>query len=181
MSSLVQSTFPSPLGHLQLVADDSSLVAVIFPSHRRAPALNGREVTSHPVLERASSELDEYFRGARLSFSTPLARGGTAFQSAVWDALATIPFGETRSYQQLAVLVRKPLAVRAVGNANGRNPLSIFVPCHRVIGANGSLTGYAGGMEFKQWLLRHERRVLEKLHPLQMERPLRPQPLPLPF
>jgi methylated-DNA-[protein]-cysteine S-methyltransferase len=163
MSALVETTYSSPLGSLRLVADASCLRAVILPSHRKPPMLEAREESSHPILEQAVGELTEYFGGARREFSTPLSPHGTAFQQAVWQGLLTIPFGQTRSYSQLAVTVGKPAAVRAVGSANGRNPLSIFIPCHRVIGADGSLTGYAGGTPFKQWLLDHEATLLGRM------------------
>lgn len=109
------------------------------------------------LLDRAIDEMDEYFAGKRIAFDIPLAPEGTPFQHEVWNALRAIPFGETRSYMDVAAAIGKPRAVRAVGAANGRNPLGIVVPCHRVIGADGSLTGYAGGMERKKFLLDLER------------------------
>ena len=109
------------------------------------------------LLDRAIDEVDEYFAGKRTAFDIPLAPEGTPFQQEVWKALRAIPFGETRSYMDVARTIGKPRAVRAVGAANGRNPLGIVVPCHRVIGADGSLTGYAGGMERKKFLLDLER------------------------
>ncbi len=111
------------------------------------------------MLDLAAAELDEYFRGERRAFGTPLAAEGTPFQRKTWDALCEIPFGARWSYAELARRVGNPKAVRAVGAANGRNPLAIFVPCHRVIGSSGELTGYAGGLPIKQWLLEHEERV----------------------
>lgn len=159
----VRCFMDSPLGRLLLVAADEGLVGVYYPEHRRARNTAARDVERHPVLDSARRELAEYFDGARTRFETPLApratRGGTEFQHAVWDALLAIPFGETRSYAELARAIGRPNAVRAVGAANGQNPISIFVPCHRVIGADGSLTGYAGGLEGKRWLLAHERRL----------------------
>jgi methylated-DNA-[protein]-cysteine S-methyltransferase len=110
------------------------------------------------VLARAATQLREYFAGERRLFDLPLAPDGTGFQRLVWAALEQIPYGVTRSYGELARAIGRPAASRAVGTANSRNPISIIVPCHRVIGANGALTGYAGGMRAKQWLLDHEQR-----------------------
>ncbi len=161
-TNLVQCYTDSPVGRLRLIASDEGLVAVYYPEHRRAKNPEACDVESHPVLAVARRELSEYFAGERTSFETPLAppaiRGGTRFQHAVWEALLAIPFGETRSYREIARAIGRPNAVRAVGAANGLNPISIFVPCHRVVGSDGSLTGYAGGIEGKQWLLAHERR-----------------------
>jgi methylated-DNA-[protein]-cysteine S-methyltransferase len=153
--SLFHVDHPSPVGTLSLFADEHTLVGVYFPEH--APALEARDGAGHPVLDRARAQLDAYFAGERTSFDLPLAPPGTAFQRAVWDALRAIPFGHTRSYGQLAAAVGRPKASRAVGAANGQNPIAIVIPCHRVIGADGSLTGYGGGMPRKEWLLRHER------------------------
>jgi methylated-DNA-[protein]-cysteine S-methyltransferase len=111
------------------------------------------------VLDRAARELDEYLAGTRRSFDLPLAPRGTPFQRAVWEALTAIPYGTTATYAQLATAVGRPAAVRAVGQANGRNPIAVVVPCHRVVGADGSLTGYAGGTDRKAALLDLERRV----------------------
>lgn len=165
-AKLVRCFVDSPVGRLRLVAADEGLVGLYFPEHRHGErhARNDEatDVASHPVLDSARRELAEYFAAARATFETPLApaslRGGTAFQLAVWEALLTIPFGETRSYGDVARLIGRPSAVRAVGAANGLNPISIFVPCHRVIGGAGALTGYAGGIEAKRWLLAHESR-----------------------
>ncbi|HEY3356211.1 MAG TPA: methylated-DNA--[protein]-cysteine S-methyltransferase [Polyangia bacterium] len=162
MPVLVQKLMPSPLGALRLVATDAALVGVYLPAQAGVPA---EDVASHPVLDQTARELDEYFRGERRAFTTPLAPHGTPFQLAVWQALAAIPFGEVRSYAALAQAVGRPRAVRAVGAANGRNPLSIIVPCHRVVAAAGALTGYAGGLPAKEWLLAHERRAATRLHP----------------
>lgn len=151
----------SPLGAIRLVATDDALVGVYLPAQRPAPRLEVVEEASHPVLDRASGEFDEYFRGVRTSFSTPLAQPGTPFQLSVWAALLTIPFGERRSYTWLARHIGRPRAVRAVGSANGRNVLPIVVPCHRVVNKDGSLAGYAGGVEVKRWLLEHERATVE--------------------
>jgi methylated-DNA-[protein]-cysteine S-methyltransferase len=159
---LAHMSFPSPMGVLRLHADEVALVGVFFPEHRGAPRVETVPVRRHPVLELASAELDEYFRGVRQVFTTPLAVRGSAFQNAVWALLRGIPFGARRSYADLARALERPRAVRAVGSANGRNPLSIFVPCHRVVAADGRLSGYAGGVASKQWLLDHEQRVLAR-------------------
>jgi len=132
----------------------------------------------HPLLAAAALQLEEYFGGRRRTFTLPLDPVGTEFQKACWRVLAEIPYGETISYGQQAARVGKPKAARAVGAANGRNPLSIVVPCHRVVAADGALTGFGGGLETKRWLLEHEQRVLgESLTPesaLPQEPPLGP-------
>ncbi len=127
--------------------------------HKGAPPTAARAGAGHPVLARARAQLAEYFAGDRTAFDLPLRARGTAFQERVWTALAEIPYGETRSYATLARDIGRPAAMRATGAATGRNPLSIVVPCHRVVGSDGSLTGYAGGTARKEWLLRHERAV----------------------
>jgi methylated-DNA-[protein]-cysteine S-methyltransferase len=160
---LVERTFVSDaLGAVRIIGTDRGLVAIYFAEHRRPRVLETRVLgpdERHAVLDRATHELTEYLRGVRRSFSVPLAPDGTPFQRAVWTELTAIPFGETRSYAQLAGAVGRPRAVRAVGAANALNPLSVIVPCHRVIGSNGALTGYAGGVDRKRWLLDHESRA----------------------
>lgn len=149
------------LGALRLVATDDALVAVYFTDHRRPRDVTTRVLEddeAHAVLDRAARELAEYANGERTRFTVPIAPTGTDFQRAVWTALSAIPHGETRSYEELARAIGRPRAVRAVGSANALNPLSIVVPCHRVIGKTGSLTGYAGGIARKSWLLAHEQR-----------------------
>jgi methylated-DNA-[protein]-cysteine S-methyltransferase len=155
---LVETFYDSPVGRLRLIAQPDALVGVYFEDHKPAPReLAVERVRAHPILDAATAQLAEYFAGARRDFALPLAAQGTAFQRDVWRALRAIPFGATRAYGELAAQLGKPSASRAVGSANGRNPLSIVVPCHRVIGASGALTGYAGGSERKRWLLAHER------------------------
>ena len=144
----------TPLGTLRLVSDGTHLVTIEFEG-RHGNNADGREVCD-PVLSSCASQLKEYFAGERDTFDLPLAAGGTDFQRAVWAALADIPYGELRSYRDIAEAIDNPAAVRAVGAANGRNPLPIVVPCHRVIGSDGSLTGFAGGLEAKTRLLRLE-------------------------
>lgn len=145
----------TPVGELKLVASEKGLMAVLWenddPTRVKLPI--GEENNRHPILKQAEEQLVEYFGGKRKTFSIPLDVRGTEFQKKVWSALLTIPFGETRSYGQLAKQIKKPSASRAVGAANGRNPVSILVPCHRVIGASGKLTGFAGGLENKSILL----------------------------
>jgi len=153
----VRGYWDSPVGRLRLIAADEGLTGLYFPDHRHVRNGEGRDVERHPVLDQARRELAEYFAGKRREFQTPLAplaiRGGTEFQHAVWAALCQIPHGETRSYGDIARSIGRPSAVRAVGAANGLNPISIFVPCHRVIGGSGSLTGYGGGLDAKRSLL----------------------------
>jgi methylated-DNA-[protein]-cysteine S-methyltransferase len=152
----------SPVGELRLVASDAALVAALFMTTRHPLELDASPAAPHPVLDIAERELEEYFAGTRTVFETALSPwGGTGFQRAVWAALRDIPFAETRSYGQIAAAVGRPSAVRAVGAANGQNPLALFIPCHRVIGGDGTLTGYGGGIENKRWLLAHEHRVAQ--------------------
>jgi methylated-DNA-[protein]-cysteine S-methyltransferase len=148
-------TMPSPLGVLRLYAHADELVGVYLPD-QDAPAAPKQ---ASPVLSATAAQLAEYFAGARTQFDLPLAPRGTGFQEIVWRALVAIPFGETCSYGALARAIGRPAASRAVGAANGKNPISIIVPCHRVIAASGELTGYAGGLAAKQWLLAHELRI----------------------
>lgn len=163
MTGDLYTTMPSPVGELLLTATEAGLTRVWFEQHRhgtralhewtRAEDAGGDAAR---VLDAARVQLEEYFAGARRAFDLPLAADGTPFQRRVWDALRGIPWGETISYIELARRVGDARAVRAVGGANGRNPVSIVVPCHRVIGADGSLTGFGGGTERKRWLLEHE-------------------------
>ncbi len=151
----------SPVGPLLLAAGDDGLRLVQFESPRHPASLGADwHAGRHPVIDAAVHQLREYFAGERRSFDLPLAPQGTDFQREVWWRLAEIPFGETISYAQLAVRVGKPSATRAVGAANGRNPLPIVLPCHRVIGADGSLTGFGGGLPTKEFLLRLEGALL---------------------
>ena len=148
----------SPVGKLKLVATNAGLAAVLWENERagRVRLAQAVENRRHPVLVETRRQLAEYFAGRRKTFSVALDLRGTAFQREVWNALLTIPFGETRSYSEIARQIGKPKAVRAVGAANGRNPVAIFTPCHRVIGAGGELTGFAGGLGAKTFLLEHE-------------------------
>jgi methylated-DNA-[protein]-cysteine S-methyltransferase len=153
--SLSSKVVPSPIGRLRLVASDEGLVAVLWDNDRPLPAYLGDlvENPAHPTLLCAEKELNEYFSRNRTVFSVALDMRGTYFQKQVWEALLAIPFGETRSYGQIANQLGNPKATRAVGAANGQNPIPIIVPCHRVIGANGKLTCFGGGLEIKDQLL----------------------------
>ncbi|SCW84495.1 methylated-DNA-[protein]-cysteine S-methyltransferase [Sphingobium faniae] len=157
---LLHKVIASPVGPLKLVASDYGLKAVLWDGDdpRRVPLGVSREAASAPFLVQAEVQLDQYFAGERRSFQLPLDVAGTAFQQAVWRALLDIRYGETRSYEDLARGIGRPNASRAVGAANGRNPLSIIVPCHRVLGKNGALAGFAGGLRAKSYLLDLERR-----------------------
>lgn len=151
------TTLETPVGKLLLTADASALTGVYF-ADRHALDNAWVEAPNQAVLVQAATQLMEYFSSKRDSFELPLAASGTEFQRQVWQALRAIPYGETRSYADIAKAIGRPLAVRAVGAANGANPISIIIPCHRVVGSNGRLTGYAGGMERKQQLLALEGR-----------------------
>ncbi|ETK39995.1 MAG: cysteine methyltransferase [Pseudomonadales bacterium RIFCSPLOWO2_12_60_38] len=156
---------PSPVGELTLVARDGKLSAILWEVERANRVRLGEliEANDSPVLRETERQLKEYFAGTRNQFELELDFAGTDFQKQVWQALLTIPFGETRSYSQIAEQIGNPKAVRAVGAANGRNPISIIAPCHRVVGASGGLTGFAGGLEAKQYLLTLEDRTQAKM------------------
>ncbi|RRD67225.1 methylated-DNA--[protein]-cysteine S-methyltransferase [Comamonadaceae bacterium OH2310_COT-174] len=159
--TIFHQTIDSPVGRLLIAASDEGLHAIEFPQGRHPVKRDthwqeSRQESPHPLLSEAARQLGEYFAGQRRVFDLPLAPQGTDFQQRVWQALRAIPYGQTRSYAQLATAIGQPKAMRAVGAANGRNPLSIVVPCHRVIGANGSLVGFGGGLPVKTFLLRLE-------------------------
>ena len=159
MSTIRFRHIDSPVGALTIAASDAGLHAIEFPGDSYLlPRRDWRE-GDHPLLARAQAQLDEYFTGSRKRFDLPLAPQGTPFQRQVWQRLATIPYGDTLSYGALAASLDMPAAARAVAGANARNPLSIIVPCHRVVARDGRLSGYAGGVERKQWLLDLERRA----------------------
>jgi methylated-DNA-[protein]-cysteine S-methyltransferase len=184
VSFMLQSrVMPSPVGELTLVASERGLRAVLWlddderrvplrddgpanddppndPANERDDVHDSRAVDASRILDRAVAQLEEYFAGTRTEFDVPLDPQGTPFQQAVWNTLRTIPFGRTMSYGEQARTLGDARKARAVGGANGRNPLSIFVPCHRVVGSNGKLTGFAAGVSAKAWLLDHEQRVL---------------------
>ena len=152
----------TPLGAMLLASDGAAMTGAWFDGERYPPSVDERwqHRRDLPVLRRAASMLAEYFDGTRKVFDIALAPEGTAFQHAVWDQIFRVPYGETIAYRDLAARTGRPEAVRAAGAATGRNPLSIFVPCHRIVGADGSLTGYAGGLDRKRALLALERQDL---------------------
>ena len=149
MTTLVYRLISTPIGTLRLLSDGQALVRIEFENQHGNDGIEGGD----PVLDAASEQLLEYLGGARRQFDLPLAPVGTAFQLRVWDALLKIPFGELRNYRDIAAQLGNSGAVRAVGSANGRNPIPIVVPCHRVVGSDGRLAGYAGGVDLKRRLL----------------------------
>lgn len=151
---LYKGQMHSPVGTLFLTANEQGLTGLRFRDVKEETGEVAREES--PLIAQAKQELEEYFAGKRTVFEVPLCLRGTPFQKKVWEALRQIPYGETRSYQEVAVMAGNPKACRAVGMANNRNPVSIIVPCHRVIGKNGSLTGYGGGLDVKTYLLKLE-------------------------
>ena len=153
MEDRFRGLYESPIGVVEIEATRSEVTLVEFVKGRAPRAGSG----SSPALDAAVRQLDEYFRGRRRVFELMLRLGGTEFQNRVWRALLDVGYGETASYGEIARAVGRPKSMRAVGAANGRNPISIIVPCHRIIGGSGDLTGYGGGLWRKAWLLRHER------------------------
>lgn len=152
---------PSPIGPLFLVATEQALIALDNAANELYQKATKTE--THPILNLASDQLQEYFQGKRHCFDLPLKPSGTAFQQQAWQALCQIPYGEVWSYGQQAKYLKAPKASRAVGGANGKNPIPIIIPCHRVIGSTGKLTGYSGGMEMKIGLLKHEGHQIDGL------------------
>lgn len=152
------TSIDSPIGPLLLTSDGEALTGLHMSDSSHPPSRDADWIESprHAVFGEARRQLGEYFAGARREFALPLAAQGTPFQQKVWQALRQIRYGETQSYGEVAARIRNPAASRAVGLANGRNPIAVVVPCHRVIGANGSLTGFGGGLARKRWLLEHE-------------------------
>ena len=142
--------YHSPIGTLEIICSEVALLSVMFIDEKKST----NETNS--IVEKVIMQIDEYFKGDRKTFDLKIAWKGTAFQEKIWSQLLAVPYGETRSYIELAMEIGNVHAVRAVGSANGKNNIWIVVPCHRVIGSNGSLTGYAGGLERKKWLLEHE-------------------------
>ncbi|MBM7866491.1 methylated-DNA--[protein]-cysteine S-methyltransferase [Heliobacterium gestii] len=159
MPEVCQIEYQSAIGLIEIGGTDQGIESICFVEDRGNDARQARPDPPACLVD-CLRQLDEYFQGARQTFSLTMAPRGTAFQQRVWQALAAIPFGETRSYRQIAETIGNPRAVRAVGGANHNNPLSIIVPCHRVIGSDGSLTGYGGGLWRKEWLLNHEKGIL---------------------
>ncbi len=151
------AVYQAPIGTMVIISNGDAIIEIDHINHEEP-------ITENPdkLCEQATKQLDEYFSGSRTAFDLPLSSKGTPFQEAAWLALQTIPYGETISYGEQAKRMENPKAVRAVGGANGKNPFSIVIPCHRVIGANGTLTGYTGGMSRKEWLLNFEKKNSEK-------------------
>jgi len=151
MSQIYSATYSSEIGLVEVTATDAAIKSLYFVEQAGPDS-----VALPPVLQDCLAQLDEYFRGTRREFSLVLEPEGTTFQQKVWKQLRAIPYGKTASYLEIAQAIGNPKAVRAVGAANGANPISIIIPCHRVIGTNGKLTGYGGGLWRKEWLLDHE-------------------------
>ena len=151
----------SPIGRIYILADNRYLRAISFSDNRQSAADPDGEIifASNPIIQQAAEQLRQYFARKRTTFDLPITFTGTEFQRKTWQSLLDIPYGETRSYLQQAQAIGNPKAVRAVGRANGLNPIAIVVPCHRVIGKSGKLTGYAGGLEKKEFLLNLERKI----------------------
>ena len=146
--------YESPIGWIEIETSEEAILSIIFVDERKVQ-------TEHPeIMVNAISQLDEYFKGTRMQFDLKCEISGTAFQEKVWKQLLEISYGETTSYNEIAKAVGSEKAARAIGNTNGKNRISIVYPCHRVIGSNGSLTGYAGGLERKKWLLEHEKTTM---------------------
>lgn len=150
MSGVYYDYCASPIGLVEIGGTESAVTTLCFVDERRPESM------SRPIVRQAAAQVAEYFAGTRRRFELPLALEGTDFQQHVWRALLEIPYGQVASYQEVARAIGRPRAVRAVGAANGQNPVSIIVPCHRVIGSSGELVGYGGGLWRKEWLLRHE-------------------------
>ncbi|MBN1874809.1 MAG: methylated-DNA--[protein]-cysteine S-methyltransferase [Anaerolineae bacterium] len=158
MDAVFWGYYESPVGLLEIGGTETAIVAVNFVEQRRA------DVAANVTVETAVAQLAEYFSGTRTMFDVPLAPEGTDFQKMVWQELRNIPYGQTASYGDIANSIGKPKASRAVGAANGKNPIPIIVPCHRIIGSNGKLTGYGGGLWRKEWLLKHEGILESEVH-----------------
>ncbi|MBU9674035.1 methylated-DNA--[protein]-cysteine S-methyltransferase [Planococcus sp. CP5-4] len=157
MNELHQVDYLSPIGVVEITATEQDVVSLYFSE--REQLLHAVQPDTPQVLKDALQELDEYFKGQRTEFTVPCISSGTEFQQKVWAALPGIPYGETASYRDIARTVGNEKSVRAVGNANSKNKISIIIPCHRIIGSNGKLTGYAGNLTRKEWLLKHEQMV----------------------
>jgi methylated-DNA-[protein]-cysteine S-methyltransferase len=156
-------TYQAPFGVVTVVGSDLGIRYVLFSDDAHPKPLEQLRISDtaiHDSVNNAITQLEEYFAGTRRDFELPLDLRGTEFQVAAWTALADIPYGHTASYGQQAASIGRPKAVRAIGGANGRNPVAIVLPCHRIVGADGSLTGFGGGIEVKKWLLDHEQTVL---------------------
>jgi methylated-DNA-[protein]-cysteine S-methyltransferase len=165
MNNVYYHWLNSPIGEILITANDRALTRLALKDQKYfpLPTSEWQAKSDLPIIQQAIAQLNEYFQHQRQTFDLALAPEGTDFQQQVWQQLCQIPFGQTWSYGELAQAIEQPNASRAVGAANGRNPISIIVPCHRVIASNGKLTGYAGGVDRKQWLLQHELSVASSL------------------
>lgn len=166
--------FTSPLGTMLIIEEQNAITHLTLSGQQAVlSSFSGDSITQKatPVIISAKKQLTEYFEGTRQVFDLPLAPAGTDFQKKVWAALCTIPYGETRSYKEIALQINNPKGCRAVGMANNRNPVMLLIPCHRVIGSNGALVGYAGGLDVKEWLLGHERSNSQNTHPIHLQSP----------
>ncbi|WP_410770351.1 methylated-DNA--[protein]-cysteine S-methyltransferase [Fontibacillus sp. BL9] len=160
MKKVHKLDYVSPIGMIEILGTDEAVYSILFCD--RETAENTIQEDTPRALAECFEQIDEYFKGERLTFSFPYSYEGTDFQRTVWQALTGIPYAQTGSYKDIAVSIGNEKAIRAVGSANGKNKLSIVIPCHRIIGASGQLTGYAGGLWRKEWLLRHEAQVVAK-------------------
>ncbi|WP_445489140.1 methylated-DNA--[protein]-cysteine S-methyltransferase [Niallia sp. 03133] len=160
MSKIYAIDYHSPIGIIEVMGTEEAVFSILFSEKEAVFHLPGEDIPN--VLMDCYRELDEYFQGNRYEFTFPYILEGTEFQKSVWQALTEIPYAKTGSYKDIAVSILKEKAMRAVGSANGKNKISIAIPCHRIIGSNGKLTGYAGGLWRKEWLLQHERDMLAK-------------------
>ncbi|MFD0050688.1 methylated-DNA--[protein]-cysteine S-methyltransferase [Actinomycetes bacterium NPDC127524] len=155
MTTIYKLDYESPIGVIEIIGTDKTICSIMFSEEEKQVNLLHAETPL--ILAECYNQLDEYFKGKRREFTFSYQSEGTGFQKTVWEALKEIPYGETGSYKDIAVSIGNEKAMRAVGNANGKNQLSIIIPCHRVIGSNRKLTGYAGGLWRKEWLLQHEK------------------------
>ncbi|KAB2336139.1 methylated-DNA--[protein]-cysteine S-methyltransferase [Cytobacillus depressus] len=160
MTKIHKLDYESPIGVIEIIGTYEAVISILFSEENKK--MNFLQPETPPVLAKCYNQLDEYFKGNRHEFTFPYQFEGTDFQKTVWDALIKIPYAETGSYKDIAVSIGNEKAIRAVGSANGKNKLSIVIPCHRVIGSNGKLTGYAGGLWRKEWLLQHERSFIKE-------------------
>lgn len=160
MTQVYKLDYESPIGVIEIVGTHEAIRSILFSEEREK--MNFQQPETPPVLVECYNQLDEYFQGGRHEFTFPYQCVGTEFQRTVWSALTEIPYARTGSYKEIALSIGKEKAMRAVGSANGKNKLSIVIPCHRIIGSNGKLTGYAGGLWRKEWLLQHEKKMFNK-------------------
>lgn len=159
MNQLHKVDYRSPIGMLEIVGTEDLIQSILFVE--RENIMNVMDASTPKIVKECYHQMDEYFQGKRRDFTFPYSLEGTEFQKNVWQALTTIPYAETGSYKDIAIKIGNEKAIRAVGSANGKNKISIAVPCHRIIGSNGTLTGYAGGLWRKEWLLNHEKNIVK--------------------